>query len=260
MAQVSTSVIVLSAGFVLWRRTVRGGFALTGNDLSTQRWRGTVRAGMSLCLIGLLLAASAQADAFLLGTLATMSDIGTLRVAFRVAALSGAALDAVGAAIAPRMAAYHLRGDLRALERTGRAGTALAVLLTVPYWLIVLGFPARVLGLFGTDFTTATTVLTLLVVGRVVGSMAGPVATLLTMSGYERQLRNLTMMVTTLRIASLLVVIPLWGLVGVAAVSALCDIVTNTAASLLVYRNLGIVVLPLPGNMLPYRADRTAAA
>lgn len=255
IAQVGATVAVLVAGVALWRRTVADGFTLQRHDLPRGLWGSAVRASLSLLVINLLFAAGVYADTFLLGALATMNDVGTFRVAFRLAILGRAALDAVSAAIAPRMAAHHSSGNLNALERTARAGTALAALLTIPYWVIVLGFPREALGLFGSEFTVAATATILLVIGKMASTIAGPVATLLIMSGLERDLRNLTIVVTGLSILLLPVVIPVWGVLGVAAVSCLADILQSVAASVLVRRRLGIVVLPVPARVLPYRTD-----
>ena len=256
LAHVGATVSIFVVGALAWRRTVDQGFTLSDHNLAPGRWRAAVSAGLSLCSIGLLSAASGLADTFLLGTLGTMEDVGTFRVAWRIAALGGAALEAVRLAIAPRMAAYHSRGEWRALEQTGRAGTTLAVVLTAPYWLIVLAFPREVLGLFGTEFTVAVAATMVLVIGRLVSTVTGPVSTLLTMAGLERPLRNLTIVATVLRVVLLSLAIPVWGVLGAAVVSCVADVATSIAATILVRRKLGIVLLPLPRSVLPYRPDQ----
>lgn len=255
LSQVAATLSVLAAGAFVWRRTVAGGFELADEELAPGMWGAAVRASLSLAAIGILFAAGSHADTFLLGALTTMSDVGTFRVAFRIAVLGGAALEAVGTAIAPRMAAHHSRGDLRALEATARAGTALAVAISVPYWLLVLGFPDAVLGLFGSEFTVGSGAMVLLIAGKIVSTVSGPVATLLIMAGHERELRNLTLLVTLGHVALLPFVIPIWGFVGVAAVCCLSSVANNLGATLLIRRTLGIVALPLPSRVLPYHVN-----
>jgi O-antigen/teichoic acid export membrane protein len=254
-AHVAATVSIFAFAVVLWRRTVSEGFTLSNRDLPPSRWREVVNAGLSLCSIGLLSTASALADTFLLGALGTMEEVGTFRVALRLAALSSAALEAVRAAIAPRLANYHSGRDWQMLEYASRAGATLAVGLTVPYWLIVLIFPRQVLGLFGPEFTVAVSATVLLVIGRIADTVAGPSSTVLTMAGLERPLRNLMVVITALRILLLSLAIPLWGIVGAAAVGCFSDIAAGMARVALVRHKTGIMVLPLPRRLLPYHVD-----
>jgi O-antigen/teichoic acid export membrane protein len=256
LAHVAASVSTLAIGVWLWRQTVDTAFTLSNHDLAPGRWREVVGASLSLCSIGLLTAASGLADTFLLGALGTIEDVGTFRVAFRIAVLGGAALEVVRAVIAPRMAAHYSDGDWYALERSGRAGTALSVLLTLPYWFVVLLFPRQVLGIFGSEFTAVTTATIILIFARMIATFTGPVGTLLAMTGLERPLRNLTIVVTVMRIVLLAAVIPVWGVLGVAVVGCLSEIVAGVAATVLSRQRLGIAVLPLPRSVLSYRADQ----
>jgi O-antigen/teichoic acid export membrane protein len=253
-AQVAAAVIVLAVSVRLWRRTVAREFMLTDDPLAPEVWSAARRTAASLGMMHLLFLSSGLADTFLLAAFASIEDLGKFRVALRVGVLGGAVLEAVTAAIAPRLAGQHARGDLRALEQTARAGALFAVALSLPYWIMVLSFPTQVLGIFGAEFAAAAPAAILLLIGRMVSTITGPVGTVLVMSGLDRPLRHLTTVVITLRILVLPLVISHWGLYGAAAVGCLSDIATNVGATVVARRKLGIVALPVPSTLVGYRS------
>lgn len=253
VAHTLATLLILAAGLLCWRHTERRDFPLADKAVSAALWRRTLRAGLSIYSLELVFAGSLLADTFFLGALSSSEDVGTFRVAARVAVLAVAALEAVTAAIAPRLAAYHSSDDLQSFERTARTGTAFAVMLNLPYWIVVLAFPQAVLGLFGTEFGVGADALVILMIGRIFASLTGPVGTLMIMGGLERPLRNVTIATAVLRLALLALVVPRWGLIGVAVVSCVIDIANNTAVTVLLYRQLGVLSFPLPARLLPYR-------
>ena len=270
-AHALSTCAILAAGVFLWRRagaldaragSGRGIEASSDDqepggvrDLSTL-WPLALRSGLSLCLIELLTTGGTIADTFLLGALGTAEDVGVFKIAFRVAVLGTAAFEAVKVTLAPRLARELASGDLATVEQTARRGAAVTLLLSVPAWIAVFFFPARVLGLFGPEFAAGAGALLLLMAGRVTSAVAGPNGLLLIMAGRERALRDATVVLALARVALLYVVIPRWGLVGAAAAVSACDAVSIVVSSLLVRRFLGITALPLPAAVLPYRPPR----
>ena len=77
-------------------------------------------------------------------------------------------------------------------------------------------FPGKILSLFGSEYTHGALVLFILAFGQLVNIMTGSVAMLLSMTKYERELRNKTIITALIVLPFGFYLISSFGLVGAA--------------------------------------------
>ena len=192
------------------------------------------------------------------GWLATMSvaaalsdaDLGVFSAAMRTSLLLGIFLISVNSIAAPKFAALYQRGDMEGLALTARWSTKLLGLLTLPLFAVFLGFSSFVMSLFGPEFVgLGSPVLVIFTLGQAVNILTGPVSYLLMMTGFEKDIRNATVIAFALCALSIWPLIVEYGVSGAAISVAGSMAVMNILGAIFVRLRLGFFTLPL----LPYR-------
>ncbi|WP_432697795.1 polysaccharide biosynthesis C-terminal domain-containing protein [Marinobacterium sp. YM272] len=157
----------------------------------------------------------------LLGVWGTPSDVTLFATAQRTAMLISFVLVAVNAIAGPKFAAMYRQGDMQGLRRTALMSVRLMLMAAVPAVLFLMLFPEWLMGLFGAEFKAAAGVLMILGLGQFVNIASGSVGYLLSMTGYERQLRFNVVASALLGVGLGVLLIPFYGPVGGAIASSL---------------------------------------
>jgi len=186
------------------------------------------------------------ADTIMLGIWNDSESVGIYSVAARTAMLTTFVLFAVNSAVAPRFAALYAHGSNQALGNLARNSAKLMIVLILPIVLLFALAPAWVLGFFGSAFEKGAVVLVILTAGQFVNVATGSVGYLLMMSGYEKAMRNNILASTALNITLNALLIPPYGIVVAASATAISVVAMNLISTVLVYRKLSIIALPIP--------------
>jgi len=177
------------------------------------------------------------------GIWTSAEDVAQLAVAQRTANLVSFILVAVNLVVAPRFAALYKQGKHPELRRLALRSVRLMSLVGAPVVLFLCLFPGWVLGLFGPEFRAAAPLLVILALGQFVNVVTGSVGFLLTMSGHERDMRNVVLFSGPFAVVAAVVLTPLYGVTGAALATALAVSVQNLGAVWLVRKRLGFNTL-----------------
>lgn len=191
-----------------------------------------------------------------LGILASSSEVGQFSAANRTAALVGLVLVAANAIIAPKMAAMFQQGDMEGLGRVSRQSALLLTGVAAPLLLIYILLPDWIMGMFGSDFTAASSLLVVMALGQTLNVMTGSVGVLLMMTGHERSelWANVFALVVCATLCGIL--IPLIGAMGAAIANAVSIASVNLLRVRYVYRLMGIITIPAPTFLLGWMKVR----
>ena len=170
-------------------------------------------------------------------------DVAYLSVAMRIAMLTSFILMAINLVVAPKFAAFHACNDMQGLRSTALFSVRLLVLSAVPIVSFMFIFPAFLMGLFGEDFVSAAGLLQILVLGQFINVVTGSVGYLLTMTGYERDLRNITLVSGIMAVTLTLLLTKHYGVTGCAIATATSLAFQNLAAVYFVKKRLGFNTL-----------------
>lgn len=232
----AVSLVLITA----WgRRAAPEGLALM-SPLEDQR-REWWHAVWPLWLLSLSQLAMRRVDVLVLGMMIGTEASGIFFACFVAAQAIAFPLVAVNFLFSPTIAALHARNDRDALQRavttTSWWTTAGAVAVGVP--LMVLA--PYVLSLFGPDFVAHADVLRVLVLGQLIHATAGSIVPLLAMTGRERDALSISLTSFGCKCALVIVLIPIFGILGAAIVEAVFRAGWNVAMGIAVWRRLGIV-------------------
>lgn len=159
---------------------------------------------------------SSWLNTILLGSLGTTKDIGIYRVLERISTLSFLALQAVNSVIAPKIAAAFSQNNILQLKRHVFQSIELVFWSSLPIQILLIVFASFILNFFGKDFIMGRNALYIIMAAQIINSLCGPVAQILTMTSYQKYVRNISFL--TLGISAIIgyLTIPKMGLIGAA--------------------------------------------
>jgi len=192
-------------------------------------------------LIGTVIdSAALNLDTIFIGLLVTAEAAGIYFNAFRTAGLLTLFMFAITLVVAPMVSRHYHAGEMKQAQ----AITALCAWAGFAFSLVVflgyLAFGTELLALFGDHSTAGYWVLILLSVGLLFDAATGPSRIVMMMTGHERDYVRIWGSVMLAGLLIELMVIPVLGLVGAAAVNALSRAAAQLAIARWNRRHIGI--------------------
>lgn len=208
-------------------------------------------------LIGTVIdSAALNMDTIFVGLLLAPVSAGIYFNAFRTAGLLTLFMFAITLVVAPMVAQHYHAGEMRKAQ----AITALCAWAGFMFSLVVfvgfVVFGTELLALFGPHATEGYWVLILLSVGLMFDAATGPARIVLMMTGHERDYVRIWGAIMLVGLVVELLVIPVWGLVGAAAVNALSRAVAQCAIAWWGTRKVGLDPSLLGVFAINRRVDR----
>lgn len=128
-----------------------------------------------------------------------------------------------------------------------RNTTRLLIITSLPIILLMLIFPDFLMSLFGKGFEGGAGYLRVLVLGQFINVITGSVGYLLTMSGHEKDMRNITIINGALAVILALILNPIFGAMGSAISTAIAVALSNIMALGMVKKRLGFSTMNILG-------------
>lgn len=160
-------------------------------------------------------------DTIAVGSHLGAAPAGIYRVASQMTMLVGVPLTAVNLVAAPRMAALHALGDLKAMRALAADCARQILVLALPIWIGLVALGKPILALFGTEFPSAYPVLLVLGTAHLAASFAGIAGYTLIMTGHERPTMAAFGAMVVSCVAGNALLVPRFGLEGAALATGL---------------------------------------
>lgn len=232
------SFVAVIIGIVLWRR--HHGISHESEITSWNVLLGGCFPLWTIVLMNQLVLWSGQLVA---GSWVGASELSMLAVSQRTAMLGTFILAAVNFVVAPRIAAMYRQGDIEGIQSLSLVSVRTLVVVSFPIFLLMVVYAEGVMSLFGTEYQSAAPLLQVLSIGQFVNVATGSVGILLTMSGHERDLRNVTLVSGSVSVVAAFTLTPIFGVLGSAAATAFAVSIHNLLAVLFVKKRLGFNML-----------------
>ncbi len=253
---VIAQAMVLIVTFVLVRAYIPKEITRVQAEFRSREWLRVALPLMFITAMGVMLN---YTDTVMVGALLGPSDAGIYSAASRLAMMILFALNAVNVISGPMISTLYTKKASQELQNLviRIAWGVLAFALPVALTLIIGG--AWILGVFGNEFVTAHTTLSILAMAQLVNAMAGPVGYLMTMTGHQRQAAWVLGGSVLLNITLNAAMIPAVGIVGAAVATALVTVTWNLSMVYLIRKNVGINMLaflyPLGFSVKPVKGN-----
>ncbi len=242
LAQIAATVVAFCWGLAVFVRNRPEQLGSAPPVFRTSSWiRSTIPFGMSAAL----LLVNGRTDILALGLFHPDTEVGVYRVAVQMALPVIFAQQAVNAIQAPHIAHLYAAGDMKRLQAmvTQSSRAVLAVAASAAFVVIVFGEPL-IRFVFGHEYAAAYTPLVILAVGQTINSATGSVASLLNMTGHERDTTRIILVAAILNVTLNVLLTPKLGMTGAAIATAATLVVWNVVMWFAVRRRIGIHASP----------------
>ncbi|MFC5353665.1 lipopolysaccharide biosynthesis protein [Azospirillum himalayense] len=193
-----------------------------------------------LFVVELVQVSLASLPVLALGVFVDAASVGAFSVANRISMLIWVVVISIGTFAAPNYAELHRRGETSRLLAMNRGIMLTVAALGLPMVSVMMIVPELLLDLVGQGFGSAATALRILAVGQMIHCLLACQDILLAMTGHGRTLRRLNLLQLAACIVLGAVLIPLFGMTGAAAVTALTvaqGAIGTTLVRLLLFRS-----------------------
>lgn len=261
-----TLLIVLALSWVAWRQTISptvavaltGAAALIALAVTVVQWalakpkelKGAtpayrdmawLKAVIPFALSTGVLVISAQIGIVVLGAIRGSEEVAVFRVASQTAQLCALGYTATIMNISPKIATAFAAGDRPFMQRIARHGAWFATAFCVPAALVLLVGGKPLLSLmFGNAYGVGAAVMSVLAVGQILNCAFGCGASLLNMTGHERDCTIALGGGMLVQIVGSLALVPAWGAFGAALASVLGVLGSNVALQRMAIIRTGI--------------------
>ena len=201
-------------------------------------WR---HAAIPLAMLSGLQLINGYTDILMLGVFHDDEQVGIYRVVTQLALLVVFGLQAVNLVLQPHFARLHERGELARLQRLMTTSARGVMLFALPPVLVMVFAGQPLLEfVFGPDFGSGAVALGILAIGQFVNAAMGSVGVLLNMTGHERDSVRGVAIAALSNVLLNLVLIPIYGITGAAAATAVTLVIWNFILRFYVFKRLGL--------------------
>ncbi len=202
-----------------------------------------VALGLHLFSMELVQLAISSAPSFVLGIVATTTDVGRYALAWRIVLVLNLLVSAMGAIASPQFARASAINDRAAMRSTASQSVGLAFALSfLPTLLLALN-PAFFLSRFGPAYVPAAPSLRILLIGQGAMILCATVPELLGMTGHARALMKINVASLVVLLVGLAALTPHFGDVGAAWATAITMVMNAVSVTIAAKRDLGLVPL-----------------
>jgi O-antigen/teichoic acid export membrane protein len=175
-------------------------------------------------------------DRFMLGYFRTEQDVGIYNAAAFFAAQMPLFINAINPIFSPVVADLHNKERYPEIESLYKTVTRWILMATLPLFLLFLFFPTHIMGIFGAEYKVGSVALTILSIAFLIGAGTGPGGQILHMRGKQNidALNNVALIIVNVLLN--LWLIPPYGILGAAIVTAIGLVLLHTVRFLEVYQ------------------------
>lgn len=201
---------------------------------------GWVKTSAQLSILSAMMVTSTTMGSLLIGAFMGADRVGPYYAAVRIATFASFGFTAINAILAPMIAEYYAAGRLEMLGQMMRRAARMTFLSTSVLAIGLAVFGRRLLELFGPGFVAGYVPLLILLLGEWFTTCAGSVGFLLTMTRFQKQAPIIFLCGAVSSLAMAFLLVPVWGMTGMAISTVSGWAVWNLIALIFVYKRLRI--------------------
>ncbi len=243
----AASVVSLGVISVFLKRTLPSKLRGVAQSSNSKYWLQTAQAMIFIACVQVILSKS---DVVMIGALVGAKETGLYNVAHQLSSLLVFTLVAVNSILASQASALYAKQSLKELQRIVSLGIKFVFLSTLPIAIIYIVWGSQVLRLFGEEFSASYPILVVLTLGQLVNALSGPVALLLTMTGYQYYTAKVLAFTAAINIILNGILIPSIGAMGAAIATAFSTSIWNIFMMYYVWKKIKIISFFIPNIIL----------
>lgn len=184
---------------------------------------------------------------FISGIWLTGEEIALIVTAERLGMLAAFANVAIGPSYSARFARAYAEHNHAALSVAAWQGVLVSLTIAVPVVVAAFFFPSLLLSVFGEQYGAGAAFLRIFCLGYFVHALFGLAPAILAMNGYEREVRTIALVGSTLTISGLFMLVPTHGAISAVWVMAGAVMFISLVSAVVVYWRLGLNLISPSG-------------
>lgn len=181
-----------------------------------------------------------QTDIILLGYFKNTDLAGIYSSVSRISQLVLFGLTAVNIITAPLISEFYVQNKLKKLQEMVSFSALLTLFLTFPVIIVIAIITPFILNIFGSEFIVGSTALRIILIGQLINAFSGSIAFLMTMTKYHKESLYILSIAAILNLTLNILLIPMFGLEGAAATTAITTTFWNLTMYFYIKRKLKI--------------------
>lgn len=153
---------------------------------------------------------------FLISSMVTKHELGVFMICFRISILVNLIITIINSVVAPNIAIYFSRGNEDKLKQEVIKANRTIMLSCLPILIFLFIFPEIAISIFNHQSELSNSVLRILILGQAINVATGLVASILNMTGKQKNNRNITIISSAICIILLFLLTPMFGILGTA--------------------------------------------
>ncbi len=223
--------------FSLYRKTK----PLEQDKTNNISYKELINHSWPLLINALTLFLLSQSDLWLLGTFASEKEVAIYGAASRLVLLTAMSLAIVNAVVPPLIARMHIQNDMHRLENVLRTVATLAAIPALIVLTLFIFFSESIMTIiYGEYYQAGSTVLLILCIGQVANVLVGSCGYTLIMTGHRNTMMLVSLISAIIAIALGIILVHLYGAIGLAGAYAFALTAQQIAMWLLVKLKCGI--------------------
>jgi len=199
----------------------------TQTILNSNEYGKLYKLSSSLLITALLVMSMSWIDTIMVGIFLPEAEVGVFNISLKISTLLIIVLGAVSAVAAPKISESYSNKSKEDLQAIVNYSTSLIFYFTLPLFLILILFPEQILSVFGTEFKAGKWVLIILCIGHFINAISGTVSYFMQMTDSQNAFQIIMASAVLIAIGLNYYLIPLYGIEGAAAATAISLIFWN---------------------------------
>jgi O-antigen/teichoic acid export membrane protein len=170
-------------------------------------------------------------------------ELGIYSVVLTIASFIPMVLTSVNSIFSPIISQLHAENRVKELNHYFQLSGRYVFVLSFPLMVFLFLFADDIMLVFGKDFMEGGTLLLFVVIGQIINVSLGSVGSMLQMCGYEKQMRDISIVSSVTSFLLYFFLISKWGLIGLGLVYIFNLFFMNTACSYVLYNKLKIKII-----------------
>ncbi|MCK5003471.1 MAG: oligosaccharide flippase family protein [Candidatus Aminicenantes bacterium] len=236
---VITHFILILIGAVFLYRNVPVMVRSVKAEFATKVW---IKVTFPLFLLSALHLVIAQTDIIMVGSLSGLKDAGIYNAVVKLCFIITFSLISVNSVIAPLISRFYSLGKSDEIKKIFRFTRVLLAMISLPLGAFLFLLSDFCLSVFGDIFINGSTSLKIMVIGKLVTVIAGPIGFLYSMTGHHNSALKVFGISAIMNIALNFIFIRLWGMDGAALASTITIIFWNLTLIFLSKKKFGFSI------------------
>lgn len=205
-----------------------------------------LKTSMPMLVITLVIFLQTNMSIYFLEAHTNTEQVGIFSVSLRLAALISLVLIAIKTISAPKFSELYWSNQHIELQKVIFHSSKLIFAFSTILAVILVLFSHTILQVFGNDFVQGKTTILILTIGYVISSISGSVGVLLNMTGHQKSLRNILLLILPISLLLNLILVPIYGINGAALVNMITLSLSNIIPAIYCIKKLNLITFYIP--------------